>query len=60
MHARSPARPARGWLAGDVPVLWAFSDGPRVHWESVASLRPYWEDVAAWAAARWGAFKEVA
>ena len=47
---------ARGWLSdGRVPVLWSFGDEERVHWESTDSLRPYWEDLAAWAAERWAA-----
>lgn len=47
--------PVRG-----VPVLWAFSDGPQVHWERAESLRPYAEDLADWFSQRGFALRRVA
>lgn len=39
--------------ASRVPVLWEFGE---IHWEPADGLRPYAEDVAAWALARRAAF----
>jgi hypothetical protein len=48
-HLATLKRPAL--TSDDVPVAWSFASG-KVDWESLKSLRPYIEDVAAWEEAR--------
>lgn len=39
---------SEGLLWDDVPVLWHFAEGARVHWERADSLRPYDEAISDW------------
>lgn len=50
------------WIEADVqkreptlPVEWDFWGRKEVYWETVSSLRPYAQDLAAWTAALWEA-----
>lgn len=39
---------SEGLLWDDVPVLWHFADGARVHWERADRLQPYDEAITDW------------